>query len=102
VVKHTKPEHIKNIINGIISKIKEKEGKNKTGEIGKYITKILGKQSEEHVEVSSFKKGSLYIKVTNSAWLQELSLMKQDLVNSINVELKRDLVKDIKIELVKK
>ena len=96
---YTRPEHIKSIINDVISRIKEKGRKKKKVKIGEYIAKILGKQSERHIEVRELKKGSLYISVDNSAWLQELSLMKQDLKNSINVKFKEELVKDIKIRL---
>ena len=94
-------EHIKSIVNGIISSIKEKESKKKKVKIGEYIAKTLGEKSREHVDVRGLKRGSLYINVDNSAWLQELSLMKQDLVNSINVKFKEDLVKEIKIRLNK-
>lgn len=96
---YTRPEHIKSIINGIISRIKEKDSKKKRVKIREYIAKTLGEQSREHVEVRELRRGSLYISVDNSAWLQELSLMKQDLINSINVELKGDIVKEIKIRL---
>ena len=102
MTRYTKPEHIKSIVNNIISRIKEKEGKNKKVKIEEYIIKTLGKQSERHIEVCELRKGSLYIKVDNSAWLQELSLMKQDLLNSINKELKETVVKEIKIKLVRK
>ena len=93
----SKPEHIKSIINNIISKIKEKGSQNKKVKIEKYINKTLG----EHVVVSGLRKGSLYIKVNSSAWLQELNLMKHDLVDSINVKFKENVVKDIKIGLVR-
>ncbi len=99
MARYAKPEHIKSIVNDIISGIKEKESKKKKVKIGEYIAKTLGEQSREHVEVSGLKKGNLYISVNNSAWLQELSLMKQDLKNSINVKFKEDVVKDIKIKL---
>ena len=102
VTRYTKPEHIKNIINNVISKIKEKGSRNKKGEIEEYIKFFLGEEGREHIEIRGLKKGSLYISVDNSAWLQELSLMKQDLMNSINVELKDDTVKEIKIRLVKR
>ena len=102
VARHTKPEHIKSIVNDLISGIKEKESRKKKAKIGEYIAKTLGEQSREHVGVSGLRKGSLYISVDNSAWLQELSLMKQDLVNSINVKFKEDIVKDIKIRLIRK
>ena len=102
VAKYAKPEHIKSIVNDIISGIKEKESRKKKIKIGEYITKTLGEQSREHVEVSGLGSGNLHISVDNSAWLQELSLMKQDLVNSINVKFKEDLVKDIKIRLTKR
>lgn len=100
MVRYSRPEHIKTIISDIISRIKEKESKKKGVKIKEYIAKTLGEQSREHVEVSGLKRGSLYISVDDSAWIQELSLMKQDLVNSINVKFKEDLVKEIKIRLI--
>lgn len=99
MVRYSRPKHIKSIVNDIISSIKEKESKKKKVKIGEYIAKTLGEQSREHVDVSGLKRGSLHISVDNSAWLQELSLMKQDLVNSINAKFKEDLVKEIKIRL---
>ncbi len=102
VARYTRPEHIKSIVNNIISRIKEKEGKNKKVKIEEYIIKILGKQSERHIKVRELKKGSLHIGVDNSAWLQELNLMKQDLLNNINTKFKIDLVKEIKLKLVRK
>ncbi|MDO9464668.1 MAG: DUF721 domain-containing protein [bacterium] len=99
MVGYTRPEHIKSIVDDIISRIKEKESKKKRVKIGEYIAETLGAQSREHVEVRELRRGSLYISVDNSAWLQELSLMKQDLMNSINVKFKEALVKEIKIKL---
>ncbi|MBU0477785.1 DUF721 domain-containing protein [bacterium] len=101
VVRYSRPEHIKNVVSDVISRIKEKESKKKIVKIGEYIAKTLGEQSREHVEVSGLRRGSLYISVDSSAWLQELSLMKQDLANGINVKFKQDLalVKEIKIRL---
>lgn len=99
VAGYTRPEHIKGIINDVISRIKEKGSKKKRAKIGEYIAETLGEQSRRHVEVSGLRRGSLYISVDNSAWLQELSLMKEDLVNSINVKFKEDIVKEIKIRL---
>ena len=99
MVRYSKPEQIKSIINDIISRIKEKESKKKKAKIGEYIAKTLGEQGRKHVEVCGLRRGSLHISVDNSAWLQELSLMKQDLVNSINVKFKEDLVKEIKVRL---
>ena len=101
MARYTKPEHIKNVIKDIISRIKEKESKKKIVKIREYIAKTLGEQGREHVEVSGLRRGSLYISVANAAWLQELSLMKQDLVDSINKELKGDFVKEIRIRLGK-
>ena len=98
---YSRPKHIKSIIDDVISRIKEKGSKNKKAKIGEYIKKVLGKQSGEHIEVRGLRNGSLHINVDNSAWLQELSLMKQDLVDNINEELKGDLVKEIKIRLVR-
>ena len=101
VVRYSRPKHIKSIIDNVISGIKEKEGGNKKGKIEEYIKKALGKQSREHIKVHGLRKGSLCVNVNNSAWLQELSLMKQDLISSINEEFKGDLVKEIRIKLVR-
>jgi len=101
VVRYSKPKHIKSIVDDIISGIKEKESKKKKVKIREYIAKTLGEQSREQVGVSELRKGSLYVNVNNSAWLQELSLMKQDLIYSINEELKETIVKEIKIKLVR-
>ena len=102
VIRNTRPEHIKSIVSSIIFKIKEKDGKNKKLKIKEYIIKILGRQSERYIKMCELRKGCLCIGVDSSAWLQELNLIKQDLLNKVNMKFKRDIIKEIKIRLSKK
>lgn len=44
---------------------------------------------------ASFRDGTLTVRVTNSPWMQQLSLMKADIISSLNSAIGEQLVTDI-------
>lgn len=43
----------------------------------------------------AFRDGTLTIRVSNSPWMQQLSLMKHDIISSLNAAMGEDLVTDL-------
>jgi hypothetical protein len=55
----------------------------------------VGEQIAAKSQPAAFRDGILTVKVTGSAWLQQLSLMKQDLIHHLNAAIGTPLVTDI-------
>lgn len=51
--------------------------------------------------IDKFENGCLFLRVKDSVWLTQLSILKIELIEKINKELKRDVVKDVKFKLGK-
>ena len=52
--------------------------------IQKVWEKTVGSPINKNTEISSFKKGTIIVKVYNSIWRNELSLQKQNLLEKLN------------------
>lgn len=59
----------------------------------------IGPPLTDHAEPSAFRQGRLTIKVRNSAWLTELSMMRLHLIRRLNGSLARPLVEDVRFVL---
>lgn len=57
----------------------------------------VGDVIAKNAQPQFFKKGILLIGTTNSVWAQELSLMSQQLIKTLNERLGKDLIKEIKL-----
>ncbi len=53
-------------------------------------------------EPVSYYRGTLYLWVKNSAWMQQLVFMRDPIKDSINKKLQREYVKDIKLTMDRK
>lgn len=52
---------------------------------------VVGSLIADHARVVKYVNNSLYIGVDSSVWLQELVLMKNDILNKLNKKLARKL-----------
>ena len=57
----------------------------------------VGPQVARRARAVSFQKGTLVVEVDGSAWLQELSILKRDLVRRVNQRLGTSFVQDISL-----
>jgi hypothetical protein len=55
----------------------------------------VGPQIASKAQPATFRDGTLTVRVTGSAWMQQLSLMKQEIIRHLNESLGAPLVTDI-------
>jgi predicted nucleic acid-binding Zn ribbon protein len=55
----------------------------------------VGKNIARRAQAVSVRNGILFVVVQNSAWLQELSLLKEGVIEKVNSAIGTDVVKDI-------
>jgi predicted nucleic acid-binding Zn ribbon protein len=55
----------------------------------------VGQNIARRAKAVSIKGGTLFVKVVNSAWLQELSLLKEGIIEKVNSVVGKNVVKDI-------
>ena len=57
---------------------------------------VVGPRIARHARAVSFREGTLVVEVDGSAWMQELSYLKRDLVRKANRHLGSELVRHVK------
>jgi hypothetical protein len=61
--------------------------------------KIVGKVIARHAQPSSLRGKKLSVVVDSSAWMQQLSLLKPEIINKVNESLGRETITDITLRL---
>lgn len=56
---------------------------------------IVGKQIAKTAQPLRIEKGRLFVRVTQSAWRNELVFLKQEIIEKINTAMNQVIVKDI-------
>ncbi|MBI5554608.1 MAG: DUF721 domain-containing protein [Elusimicrobia bacterium] len=56
-------------------------------------------QAIRHARLDKLVNGKLEIKVDSSVWLQQLSLIKEDIKTELNKKIKKDLIKEIVVKI---
>ena len=56
---------------------------------------IVGKAIANNAHPSRLDQGRLWIRVSNAGWRQELSLMRTELINKINLAIGVEIVKEV-------
>ena len=59
--------------------------------------KMMGPYIEKQTEKLTLENGVLNVKITSAALKNELMMMRSKIVEKLNAELKRDLIREIKI-----
>lgn len=62
-------------------------------------SEFVGPTVSKNTEPVGFYRGTLYLCVRNSSWMQQLTFMKDHIKNSINEKLGRQFVKNIRFTL---
>jgi len=57
--------------------------------------KAVGPQISAHTNPFKFKNGTLFVNVSDPAWMQQLRFMKQEIMNKVNLEWKKEEIKNI-------
>lgn len=65
-----------------------------------YYDKIVGKDIAKISQPTSFRNNVLFIGVKNPAWSHQLYFFKPDIINKINFEFDKPVVKDIRFHIV--
>jgi len=91
-------EHFSELIGNVIEGLSGKERLGKE-EIEDAWRISAGEAAARHAKPVSFKKASLVIDVANSSWLYELSIRKQELVKSLELQLKGKKIKEIRFRI---
>ena len=72
------------------------ENKIKQNEIIVRWPEIVGEKLSKVTTADKVEKGILFVRVTNSAWRNELIYMKTEIINRISSRLNTDIIKDIR------
>jgi predicted nucleic acid-binding Zn ribbon protein len=56
---------------------------------------VVGAKVARRAKAEAVRGGILFVRVANSTWLQELSLLKEEIIKKLNALLEGDIVKDI-------
>ncbi len=59
---------------------------------------LVGEHIAKAASAVRITKGVLLVKVRNSVWRNELSLRKQEIINTLNAGLGQEVVKDIRFQ----
>lgn len=57
---------------------------------------IVGKNISKNTEATDVKHGVLMVKVSNSAWRQELLFKKEEILEKLNERIGNNLIRDIR------
>ena len=57
---------------------------------------IVGKKIDKETETKSIKNGVLTVKASNPIWRNELMFQKKDIIQKINKNLKKTIIRDIR------
>ncbi len=60
---------------------------------------LVGEEIARHARPATINKGVLFVKVTDSVWLQELEFMAEEIKTRINEKLKREAVRKIRFRV---
>lgn len=97
--KYDKPESIGLILKGVLSSRRLK-GKWNIIEIQKYWKEIVGEAIYNNAQPYNIIQGVLKVGVSSSTWMQQLQFMKDTIKDNINKRLKRQIISDIRLELI--
>ncbi|GAB4338487.1 MAG: hypothetical protein Kow0037_22550 [Calditrichia bacterium] len=61
-----------------------------------YWDSAVGKQIAAQTEPKKIVNGTLFVKVSNTIWRNELTFMKPDIIGKLNHKIGKNVVKDIK------
>ena len=85
-------------IRGVLGRVLRNLGiekKVKEGRVFRVWDKEVGKKIATHTHPLKIKRGKLFVAVTDSSWLQELSFLKEKIIKKINKRMGEEVVKDI-------
>jgi predicted nucleic acid-binding Zn ribbon protein len=72
---------------------------NKNEIISKLWNKNTDKEIETHTQIVTIKDKTLFIKADSPAWIYEVKSKKNKIIENINREAKKEILKDIKVKL---
>ena len=84
----------------ILPAVLEQLGLAKTAEGWRAVSEwpaVAGQRIARHTRAVSFRDGTLAVEVDGSAWMQELSLLKRELLRNLNRHLGADVVTDVRL-----
>ena len=89
-------------ISGVLQKILQQyglEGKLREYQVLNRWEEIVGKTIAAHTAPDSIRFKKLILKVDSSAWMQELSFLKKDLIEKVNHAFQTPLIRDIQFRI---
>ena len=56
---------------------------------------VVGTRVAEHSKATGIRDGTLFVDVTSSVWMQELQLLRGEIIERLNAHLERSFVKQV-------
>ena len=91
------PKPLRSTINNLIKRLGIESGIRQAKAIQIW-DDIVGEINAKKTEVLRVERGILFIKVSDCAWRQELSMQKFDIIKRLNSALKSKIIRDIYFE----
>lgn len=68
-------------------------------EFDKIIIELLGKEAENRIRATYLKNQTLVVMTLNAVLAQECQIHQEEIIRKINAQLKKELVKEIRIQI---
>lgn len=66
----------------------------------RYWEEVVDERVRKYVEPFKIRNGTLYLSVVSSAWAQELSLLKKEIVRKFNERAGEEIIRDIRFKVI--
>jgi predicted nucleic acid-binding Zn ribbon protein len=99
-LRNRKPSQIKDVGSSIRQLVDELGIREKIAEYDAVLQweSLVGEHIAKAASAVKIVKGVLFVKVKSSAWRNELSLRKQEIIGTLNAALGQEIVKDIRFQ----
>ncbi|MFC1557731.1 DciA family protein [candidate division KSB1 bacterium] len=92
-----KPKPLTNVLHGLIKNLGIEKGL-RQAQVFEVWDEVVGNVNAKKAKPSRIDRGVLFVKVSESAWRQELFLQRYEIKSKLNNVLKGNIIKDIRFE----
>ena len=89
------PERVGDVMQAVLNRL-DREGSFEVVRLTKVWPEVVGETIARHTEISHLKFHTAVVKVSRAMWIQELSLMKQQILDRVSAAMGNDSVRDVR------